>query len=76
VLASAFHGKGYGTEAARAALAWGDEHLAGTRTVCIIAPENAASLRVAESCGYREFARTTFLDDAIVMLERPARRAR
>jgi RimJ/RimL family protein N-acetyltransferase len=75
VLASAFHGKGYATEAVRAAHAWGDEHLASARTVCIVAPENAASLRVAERCGYREFGRTTLLDDAIVMFERDAVRA-
>lgn len=52
-LVGAAHGRGLGTEAVRAALAWGDRHLAADRTLCIINPENAASLRVAEKVGYR-----------------------
>ncbi len=52
VLASPAHGKGYATEAVRAAVAWGDAHFQSARTACIIAPENLASIRVAEKCGY------------------------
>ena len=59
-LAPRFHGKGLGTEAVRAALAWGDAHFQGTRTVCLIDSDNAASIHVAEKCGYREFERTLF----------------
>jgi RimJ/RimL family protein N-acetyltransferase len=70
VLASAFSGRGYASEAAHAALAWGDANLRAARTVCIVAPANVASLRVAEKCGYREFARTTFLDGPITLFER------
>ncbi len=72
VIGSAFHGRGYASEAVRAAVAWGDAHFAPGRTVCIISPENAASLRVAAKFAYREFARTLFLDKPIVVLERPA----
>ena len=72
VLSPAFHGKGYATEGVRAALAWGDANLHSARTVCIVAPENSASLRVAEKTGYREFARTTFMSDPVVMFERLA----
>lgn len=64
------HGKGYATEAARAAVAWGDAHFEPRRTVCIIAPENQPSLRVAEKCGYREIARTTYKDKPTVLLAR------
>jgi len=53
VLASSFHGRGFATEAVRAAVAWGDVHFPSTRTACIIAPQNVASIRVAEKCGYR-----------------------
>lgn len=53
VLASPAHGKGYATEAVRAAVAWGDAHFQAARTACIIAPENLASIHVAEKCGYR-----------------------
>jgi RimJ/RimL family protein N-acetyltransferase len=54
VLASHAHGKGYATEAVRAVVAWGDGHFQSARTACIIAPDNLASIRVAEKCGYRE----------------------
>jgi RimJ/RimL family protein N-acetyltransferase len=42
------------------------------RTACIIAPENAPSIRVAEKCGYREFQRTTYKDNATIMFVRDA----
>ncbi|HEY1939627.1 MAG TPA: GNAT family N-acetyltransferase [Candidatus Angelobacter sp.] len=46
------HGLGYATEAVKAALAWADEHFSSRRTVCIIHPDNAPSIRIAESNGY------------------------
>ena len=60
VLASHAHGRGYATEAVRAAVAWGDAHFSSLRTACIIAPENVASIRVAVKCGYREFKATSY----------------
>jgi len=69
VFAARAHGKGYATEAARAVVAWGDAR-GFTRTVCLIHAENAASLRVAEKCGYREFERTAFGEAPVVFLER------
>ena len=70
VLASRMHGKGYATEAVRAALAWGDEHFGPARTACIIHPENLASIRVAEKCGYREFQRATYKGHETILFER------
>jgi RimJ/RimL family protein N-acetyltransferase len=70
VLASWAHGRGYATEAVRAAVAWGDEHLQSSRTACIIAPENVASLRVAAKCGYRELTSTTYKGHPTVMFVR------
>jgi RimJ/RimL family protein N-acetyltransferase len=70
VLASAMHGKGYGTEAVRAALAWGDANFGSRRVACIADPENAASLRIAEKFGFREFVRTTYLGDPTIMFIR------
>jgi RimJ/RimL family protein N-acetyltransferase len=63
-------GKGYATEAMRAALAWADRQLPGRRSVCMIAPDNAPSLRVARKCGYAEYARTTYKDEPTMLLER------
>jgi RimJ/RimL family protein N-acetyltransferase len=70
VLAPDSRGKGYATEAARAAIAWGDAHFGSPRTACIIAPENEPSIRVAEKCGYREFCRTTYKDNPTIMFVR------
>jgi RimJ/RimL family protein N-acetyltransferase len=72
------HGKGLATEAVRAAIAWGDEHLDAPRTVCLIHPENAASFRVAEKCGYEMFERAAFGGRPVVFLarQRPTARAR
>jgi len=53
VLSAAEAGAGYATEAVRAAVAWGDGHFRDRRTVCIIAPDHARSIRVAEKAGYR-----------------------
>jgi RimJ/RimL family protein N-acetyltransferase len=66
------HGKGLATEIVSRVLAFGDEALGASRTVCIIDPENTASLKVAAKCGYREFARTTYHDHATILLERRA----
>ena len=71
VLASGVHGRGYATEAVTAALAWGLTHFGPVRTMCIIDPDNGASLRIAGKFGYHEYARTTYHGEPIVMLERP-----
>ena len=63
-------GKGFATEAVRAALAWGESRLAVARTVCLISPENTASLRVAEKCGYQELARTIYKGSPTGIFER------
>jgi RimJ/RimL family protein N-acetyltransferase len=70
VLPPAAHGRGYATEAVRAVLAWGDQRLGSARTVCLIHPENRASLRVAEKCGYRETLRTTYDGHETIMFGR------
>jgi len=40
------------------------------RTACIIQPENAASIRVAVKCGYRELAHATYKGRPTVMFVR------
>jgi len=54
VLAPWAHGQGFATEAVRAVLGWSDGVLRAPRTACLIAPANAASIRVAEKCGFRQ----------------------
>jgi RimJ/RimL family protein N-acetyltransferase len=69
-LASRAQGKGYASEAVRAALAWGEAKFGPVRTVCLINPDNAPSIRVAEKAGFREFARTTYKGSPSVLFER------
>jgi RimJ/RimL family protein N-acetyltransferase len=70
VLASSMHGKGYATDAVRAALAWGDANFGSVHTACIVDPENLVSLRLAAKFGYRELKRTTYLGDPTIMFTR------
>jgi RimJ/RimL family protein N-acetyltransferase len=70
VLAPWSHGRGYATEAVKAALAWGEAERAMTRCVCMISPDHPASLRVAEKCGFTPFAETEFKCAPVVLLER------
>lgn len=72
VFGRAAHGRGFATEAAKEAVRWGDEHFGGARMSCIINTPHVASIRVAEKCGFKETVRTTYKDDAIVILHREA----
>ncbi len=53
-LATSAHGRGYATEALACAVAWArlDLRAVAPTAVCIINPENLASIRVAEKCGF------------------------
>ena len=66
------HGRGYATEAVRAALAWADAYWPEGETACIVAPENLPSLRVAHKCGYREQLRTIYKGKPTIVLRRSA----
>jgi RimJ/RimL family protein N-acetyltransferase len=70
VLAPWAHGQGFAREAVEAALAWGATHLRSGRSVCIIAPDNLASIRLAERCGYRELRRTAYHKRPTIVFER------
>jgi len=70
ILASHAHGKGYATEAVRAAIGWGERHFGPIQTTCIIDPENHPSLRVAEKCGYREARRAIYKGQPMIVFTR------
>ena len=63
-------GRGLATEAVGAAVGWGDRHLGARATACMIDPDNAASIRVAAKCGYREFARATYKGQPTILFRR------
>ncbi|WP_217577970.1 GNAT family N-acetyltransferase [Mesorhizobium sp. GbtcB19] len=71
-LASEAHGRGLASEVVGRIVAWSDGAFGQVRTVCIIDPENGASLKVAEKNGYREVLRTTYHDKPTILLERQA----
>ena len=54
------HGKGYASEALEAVLAWERQHLNAPSVICIIDPDNAPSIRLAEKFGFVEHARSTY----------------
>ncbi|MBB2157617.1 GNAT family N-acetyltransferase [Gluconacetobacter diazotrophicus] len=69
VLARGAHGQGFATEALQAALVWMDRR-GVDRTVCIIAPTNEASRRVAEKCGYALKDNVSFRGEKTLLLQR------
>jgi RimJ/RimL family protein N-acetyltransferase len=74
VLPTWAHGRGYATEAARAALRWGDEHFSPPRTTCIVSPDNLPSIRVAEKCGFRNLQLTSYKGQPTIVFVREPRR--
>jgi RimJ/RimL family protein N-acetyltransferase len=69
-LISSAHGKGFATEAARAALDWGDSAWGERETVRMISPENTPSLRIADKLGYVETARAEYRGTPMILLAR------
>ena len=70
VLAPKAQGQGYATEAARAALEWGDRAWGDRETMCMIAPENSPSIRIAVKLGYRETSRSDYMGDPVILFAR------
>ena len=70
ILTSEVHGKGYATEAAEAALGWIFDLKGEQRSVCLIDPENAGSIRVAGKLGYRTLGERTYRGKPVVILAR------
>jgi RimJ/RimL family protein N-acetyltransferase len=66
------HGRAYASEALAAALGWGDVHFGSPRVWCIIAPDNAASIRVAEKAGFAVHSQIEFHGDPTLLLARGA----
>jgi RimJ/RimL family protein N-acetyltransferase len=69
-LAPEVHGKGYAGEAVDAALAWATQQHPGLQAVCIIAPDNAASIRVAERAGFVRWQESTYHGTPTVVFRR------
>jgi RimJ/RimL family protein N-acetyltransferase len=70
VLTPSKHGRGYATEAVKALLDWARDRFTSNHISCLIAPENAASLRVAAKCGFSPSHPTTFHGNPTLVLTR------
>ncbi len=70
--APAFQGQGLASEALRGALAWCDDRLKAPRTVCMIAPENTPSVRMAERAGFVRYGQATYKGAPTWLFERLA----
>ena len=70
-VAPAFQGQGLAFEALQAALAWTDAYRLEPRTVCMISPDNAPSVKLAERVGYRPYAEADYKDSRVTLFERP-----
>lgn len=66
----AFQGRGLAGEAVQAALAWCDGVLGAPRTVCMINPDNAPSLKLADRVGYRPHVEGRYQGKTVMLLER------
>lgn len=64
------YGQGYASEACAAIHAWLDRARPGTPAACLIHPDNAASIRVAEKCGYALDVSTTHRGDPVGLYRR------
>jgi RimJ/RimL family protein N-acetyltransferase len=64
--------RGFASEAVRAAVAWSDASIAAARTMALIAPDNAASIRIANANGYSEIGRFSYAGAAVAVFGRPA----
>lgn len=68
-LCSWAQGRGFAREALDAALGWADAQ-GIARTVCIIDPANAASIRLAGKAGYVPVSEATYRDAPTLLFER------
>jgi RimJ/RimL family protein N-acetyltransferase len=66
-------GRGYAAEALAAVLAWHEGRFGAARIVCMIAPDNAASLRLADKMGFARFRDALYRMQPVYLLARPAR---
>ena len=73
ILSPAKHGRGYATEAVQAVLNWATDLFLSDEVACIVHPDNATSLRVAQKCGFTESHSIIYRDSPAIVLTRNLR---
>lgn len=66
-LVPSVYNKGYALEATRAVLEWARTNLPSPKIVCLITPENLASIRVAEKVGFSRYCETTHMNRPVIV---------
>ncbi len=69
-LITSAQGQGFASEALKTALIWGDKYFPGKKSVCMISPENTASIRLAEKHGFLPWTETTYKGFETILLRR------
>jgi RimJ/RimL family protein N-acetyltransferase len=69
------HGHGYATEAVQAALTWAQTGLPVPRAVCLINPDNRASVRVADKCGFQLTGEPSYKGERTLLFTRSLSRS-
>ena len=64
------HGKGFALEAMTAAINWFDEQAFSSRSVCMIAPGNTPSIRLAEKLGFNYYGQGCYKSTDVDKYER------
>jgi RimJ/RimL family protein N-acetyltransferase len=72
IMATETQGMGLALEACRAVIDWAEATLVPTPIWAIIAPANAASIKLAERLGFETLHETTYHGDPTLVLRRPA----
>lgn len=65
-----YHGQGIASEALESLIEYLDKRPAFERTVCMISPDNHASVKLAARNGYRQYAKTDYKGFAVNLFER------
>jgi RimJ/RimL family protein N-acetyltransferase len=73
IFSSKAHGKGFASEAARAALDWFDFTIGPVSVPAIIDLENAPSMKLAERLGFERQPDAIYRDAPIALFRRPAK---
>lgn len=70
ILAGAGQNKGYASEAGHAVHSWLDGKFHPDKTVCIISPDNLASVQLATKLGYKPVGDAMYKEDVVSKFER------
>jgi RimJ/RimL family protein N-acetyltransferase len=65
-----FQGRGLAREAVEAAVRWGDASIRNDKTVCIIHPQNVASIRIAQGFGFEKQEDITYKGGTMALFSR------